>query len=400
MSHSDRAIEAEQRRVAGAHPQRGERDDEGQGDRDEHVEPARRLAQRQAAQDGRDRVGLHLGARHQLVVGDGDGVEVLQRRRGRADDDDAAAQLLLRHAAVEEVLEAVGGDRARGPVVVDQRGVERLDLAPGRRLHRGDGEGLEPVDRRGGRAARPRRCPPACSCSPRGRPPRASTSSPPSTFVRPFGSTSVVERTVPGARATASKSARSERGAGARLGELDVVGDRPDAARAQDVDRLRVVPAVDRPLPEGGDRLGVDVDDGDVGRRLGAADLEARVLRLALEAVEQAGGRGREGDERGDEPRGHDAEAPAHGRLLPRAEVRARLDEQRRELRVQVRAGEASRSPRARPRPARPPCTGGRRPGRRRRRRRRPCGPRAGSPRRAGPRGSRCRPTSRGGCGR
>ena len=73
----------EQRGQQRAHAQAGERRQQAEGEDGQQVHPARHVAQRQPVGGGVDRVGLDLGARHELARGGRRRVDVLQRGRRR-----------------------------------------------------------------------------------------------------------------------------------------------------------------------------------------------------------------------------------------------------------------------------------------------------------------------------
>ena len=96
-----------------------------------------------------------------------------------------------------------------------------------------------------------------------------------------------------------------------RLGELDVVDDLAHAGLAQPVEHPRVQRAPERPLRvELGERALVDPDDRHARDGLRAADLEARVDRRQLGALERRRQRRDEGDQR--DQRARDLGQPDH----------------------------------------------------------------------------------------
>ena len=107
--------------------------------------------------------------------------------------------------------------------------------------------------------------------------------------MRPWSSLSLVASTAPPAAPIASKSARSSRGSRG-LGELDVVDDLARARGMQASNDPCVERARERPLlAERAEGLVVDRDDDHVIGPLGAAQVEARLERLALWPVERPG---------------------------------------------------------------------------------------------------------------
>ena len=185
------------------------------------------------------------------------GVDVLQRRRGRADDHDLVLEEARRRLALHRRCEnETRLDRARRAVVVDPGACRR------RRSRRGSTccarsptsavatrERLQPVDAVRHApldAARVRR---AGAPLPGRAPSSFSTSSPPRTFVSPCSFTSVVASTTLPVRARDRLEQRERRRSNvAGLGELDVVGDRlrvvgGDARRSPWRGRARERPA-------------------------------------------------------------------------------------------------------------------------------------------------------------
>ena len=136
------------------HEEPGERADRGQQQDQDDVEPARGGAQRDAVEDGRDRVRLDLGARHQFAAVGGL-LDVLEDRRGGADDDDLVLEPIRVDPAVEDVDVGVGGDRLRRSRVVDPgatiRRVEAVVFDEFALRHFGgdDGEAFEVLQRVG-----------------------------------------------------------------------------------------------------------------------------------------------------------------------------------------------------------------------------------------------------------
>ena len=258
---------------------------------------ASRSTQRGASRSGSpcggrvDRVGLDLGARHQLArrpsaSGGRPAASAPSRRRRRSAR--ARAPGSTRPSTRSEKRDGV--DRAGRAAEVDPRaavveGARRrrvADAAGGGHRERLEaaGGGLEALQH----AARPGRQVAGAGAAPR----RARCSSPPSTLLWPCSSVSAVARTTLRARPTASISALSSRGRGL-LGELDVVDDRAGAVAAQAVDRLRVARARERPrLAEVVEGLVVDGHHQQARRRHRAAALEALVDRVLLEAGQQA----------------------------------------------------------------------------------------------------------------
>ena len=113
-------------------------------------DPARRVAQRQPVRGGVDRVGLDLGARHELARGGRGRVDVLERGRRGAHDDDPPAHERGIDAPADEVRERDGVDRARRAAEVDPRaavveGARRRRVADAARG--GHRERLEPAGR-------------------------------------------------------------------------------------------------------------------------------------------------------------------------------------------------------------------------------------------------------------
>ena len=84
------------------------------------------------------------------------------------------------------------------------------------------------------------------------------------------------------------------------LGELDVVDDLARTGAVQPADHAAVQRAAERPpLLEVAEGLGVDPDDEQPPDRLGAANVESGLQRLALERRESAGLAGGQGDGEG-----------------------------------------------------------------------------------------------------
>ena len=178
-------------------------------------DPARHVAQRQPVRGGVDRVGLDLGARHELARGGRRRVDVLQRRRRGAHDDDPPAHARGIDAAVDEVGERDGVDGAGRAAEVDP-GAAVVEGARRRRVtdaaRGGHRQRLEAAGRRRRSAAARRPGRPAGCWRRRGRRGAARCSSPPSTLLWPCSSVSAVASTTLRARPTASISALSSRG--------------------------------------------------------------------------------------------------------------------------------------------------------------------------------------------
>ena len=131
---------------AQAQQRRGERERRDEED----VEPGGDVAQREAVQRGPDRVGLDLGAGHELRAAGRRRVHVLLGGRGGADDDHLAADGAEVELRVQDVHERQGRERFRPAAVVDQRvagGERRLaHRVAGHPLGRRDGERRQPEE--------------------------------------------------------------------------------------------------------------------------------------------------------------------------------------------------------------------------------------------------------------
>ena len=277
--------------------------------------------------DGGDRVRLHLAAGH--VLADRRRMEILLGRQRSADDDDLVAEELRLDPSLEHVDELTVGDRPGRPVVVDP-GVaflERLAPAvrspsrrsPPRRSPARRSSGAGGVGRRPDRApaarwragipgwGRPRRRssrPGRPSPSPRGRSLRSSETAP----IRALSSTFVVGSVNWMSYAMTLGLAASDR-----------------------ADQLGVMASADRPrLVQRRERVGVDVDEDEVGRRrLGAADVEAGAQRVGLELAEDVRSvrqQGRAGHREADPEEQRRTKAPAAlpSRHAPKPELVAR----------------------------------------------------------------------------
>ena len=306
----------EQRGEERAQAQAGERGQQAEREDGQQVDPARRVAQRQPVGGGVDRVGLDLGARHELPGGRRGRMDVLERRRSRADDDDPPADDRRIDAPVDEVRERDRVDRAGRAPEVDPRAAV-VEGGGGRRVadaaggHHGErlqpaGGGVEALEH----AARPGRQ-------------VAGAGAGAEAVELLVAAEHVAVAVLVGLGRGEDYVARAPDGLDqgvvlARrglLGELDVVDDRGGPVAAQAVDRLRVARARERPgLIEVVEGLVVDGHDQQPRRSHRAAALEALVDRVLLEAGQQARELRRTAGADGDES-GHDRDhgAPGHG---------------------------------------------------------------------------------------
>ena len=249
-------------------------------------------------QDGRDRVGLDLGPRH-LVPTERNGVDILQRRRGRADDDDLVAEEPAREPVQVDARERDRGHRPRRAREVDQLRVvgKRVRRLPRRTLGGGDRKAFQALEL-------VRRAPddPAGVC----------VEVAVSQARAGIGEALLAAEELPLAlvvdlgRREDEVSGRAvlvhERvvlddplPAFGGLAELDVVGDHLRACRLQVLDRLGVDGARERPaLPELAERRVVDLHDHDLlGRLLLPPDREASVDATELCSTEDVPARPR-----------------------------------------------------------------------------------------------------------
>ena len=134
-----------------AQPQAEKRDRQRERDDEQDAEPSGSFAQRQPVQRRRYRVGLDLGARHELAAARRRVVHVLEARRGRPHDHDLPPDRTRVEPVPQDVGEGEDGKRSGRAAVVDQCAVatERAprDRMVGRALGREHRQRLETVDR-------------------------------------------------------------------------------------------------------------------------------------------------------------------------------------------------------------------------------------------------------------
>ena len=252
-------------------------------------EPERGGGERVVVQRRPDRVGLHLGAGHELGR-HRRGVAVLQAGRGGADDHDLPAHVRGVEPALLHVDERQGREGLRDALVVDPglAVVEALGDLAGRRpdgLDREAGDGADPLvvlaDHPAGVGRQVRH---------------------PDERLGGVGVLLAAEdlrvalRVDLGRGEDRARHARDGVEQGEvllvlrRLGELHVVDDGLRARAAQPVDDLRVAAALERPDLVVGrvERLGVDRHDRDLALRPVGLQARAGVERLILERVPDA----------------------------------------------------------------------------------------------------------------